>query len=247
MKLNDKVVLITDGTSSGMDIAAHLKSEGALVIPNIYPDGKNPGICEYELLTHANPASKTEITGAVQSVLDKYGRIDVVVYNNNEVVRAGLEECTDDIYDRVMDINIKSAFLYVQAAGAAMKQAKKGNFVFVSSIHDEKPTGSTFAYSIAKGALKMLAKEMVLDMGPYNIRTNIINAGPVRGDENIFYSDLSPLYEHTEERIVNHRFCTSDDIANAVLFFAADECESANGSELCLDGGFLLTYYLFPV
>jgi NAD(P)-dependent dehydrogenase (short-subunit alcohol dehydrogenase family) len=116
--------------------------------------------------------------------------------------------------------------------------------VFISSIHDEKPTGAAFTYSIAKGALKMLVKEMVLDLGPHNVRANIVNMGPMEGHDKLFYSDLSPLYEHTKERIVNARYCTFEDVANAALFFAADGCPSANGSELKLDGGFLLTYYV---
>ncbi|GHT78911.1 2-deoxy-D-gluconate 3-dehydrogenase [Spirochaetia bacterium] len=244
MKLKDRVVLITDAASPlGVEIASRLGEEGAILVLNAYPEqGFNPS--GYGLLTHADPESKASIDGAVQAILDKYGRIDVVVHNNNEVIPSTLEDCTDDVYDRAININVKSAFLYVQAVGPAMKAAKSGNFVFVSSIHDEKPLGGAFTYSIAKGALKMLAKEMVLDMGPCNIRTNIVNMGPVKGDEKRFYSDLSPLYERTAERIVNHQFGSLSDVANAVLLFAGNDCVSANGSELKLDGGFLLTYFL---
>jgi NAD(P)-dependent dehydrogenase (short-subunit alcohol dehydrogenase family) len=227
LKLKDKVVLITDGGSAlGLAIAELFRHEGAILAPS-----------------HANPVCKKEVDAAVASILTQYGHIDVVIHNNNEVIRANLEDCADEIYDEVMDINVKSAFLFVQAAGASMKQARKGNFVFISSIHDEKPNGAAFAYSIAKGALKMLAKEMVLDMGPYNVRTNIINMGPMEGHDKLFYSDLSPLYEYTKERIVNARYSTLEDVANAALFFAGDDCPSANGSELKLDGGFLLSYF----
>jgi NAD(P)-dependent dehydrogenase (short-subunit alcohol dehydrogenase family) len=66
----------------------------------------------------------------------------------------------------------------------------------------------------------------------------------MEGHDKLFYSDLSPLYEHTKERIVNSRYSTLEDMANAALFFAGDDCPSANGSELKLDGGFLLTYYV---
>ena len=123
-----------------------------------------------------------------------------------------------------------------------MKKAGKGCFVFISSIHDEKPNGAAFAYSLAKGAVKMLVKEMVLDLGPYNVRTNIVSLGPMEEDDKYFYSDLSPLYEHTKEKIVNGKFLVPEEAANAALFFASDDCPSANGSELVLDGGFLLTY-----
>jgi glucose 1-dehydrogenase len=227
LKLKDKVVLITDGASaSGLAIAERFKTEGAILAMNERP-----------------PVSKKEVDAAVASVLEKHGRIDVVIHNNNEVIRANLEDCSDEVFDQSLGINVKSAFLFAQAAGVCMKQAGKGNFVFISSIHDEKPNGAAFAYSIAKGALKMLVKEMVLDLGRCNVRANIVNMGPMEGHDKLFYSDLSPLYEHTKERIVNARCCTLEDVANAALFFAADDCPSANGSELKLDGGFLLTYY----
>jgi glucose 1-dehydrogenase len=227
LKLKDKVVLITDGASAlGLAVAECFKAEGAILA-----------------MDDCTPISKKEVDAAVSSVLEKYGRIDVVIHNNNEVIRANLEDCSDEVYDRALGINLKSAFLFAQAAGVCMKQAGKGNFVFISSIHDEKPNGAAFTYSIAKGALKMLVKEMVLDMGPCNVRANIVSMGPMEGDDKLFYSDLSPLYEHTKERIVNARYVTLEDVANATLFFAADDCVSANGSELKLDGGFLLSYY----
>ncbi|GHV69864.1 2-deoxy-D-gluconate 3-dehydrogenase [Spirochaetia bacterium] len=229
MKLKDKVVILTDGSSPlGAVIAERLKQEGAIIASS----------------GAAHAVSKKDVDGAVLSILDKYGKIDVVVHNNNEVIRANLEDCSDELYDRALNINLKSAFLMVQAAGVSMKAAKSGNFVFVSSIHDEKPTGAAFGYSIAKGALKMLVREMVLDMGPLNVRTNIVEAGPLEGDDEKFYSDISPLYEHTRERIVNGQYGTMEDIANAVLFFAGNDCPAANGSELKLDGGFLLSYLL---
>jgi NAD(P)-dependent dehydrogenase (short-subunit alcohol dehydrogenase family) len=123
-----------------------------------------------------------------------------------------------------------------------MKEKKSGTFVFLSSIHDEKPFGASFAYSMAKGCLKNLAREMVLDMGDLNIRTNVVTMGPIEDGWKPFYSDLSPLYEHTKERVRGPRLGNIDDIAEAVLYFAGDDSAFANGSELRLDGGFLLTY-----
>lgn len=247
MKLKDKVVIITDGASAaGLAIAELFKAEGAILALNVSPDSPVPDAVKNEdwgLVIHANPVCKKEVDAAVGSVMAKYGRIDVVIHNNNEVIQTGLEDCGDEIYDQAMDVNAKSAFLFTQAAGAPMKQAGKGNFVFISSIHDEKPNGAAFVYSIAKGAVKMLVKEMVLDLGRYNVRTNIVSMGPMEGHDKMFYSDLSPLYEHTRERIVNTRYSTHEDAANAALFFAGEDCPSANGSELRLDGGFLLSYY----
>jgi len=267
LKLTDKVVLITDGASpTGLAIAERFKAEGALLCLNVSRDisvsaaslaeGIDKALAvrraaaiatllaeDSGVLVHANPVVRKEVDAAVDAVLDKYGRLDVVVHNNNEVIRAALEDCGDEAFDMALEINVKSAFLFAQAAAGSMKQAEKGNFVFISSIHDEKPSGAAFAYSIAKGALKMLVKEMVLDLGRHNIRANIVNMGPIEGHEGLFSSGLSPLYEHTKERIPNMRFCTLEEVANAALFFASDDCPSVNGGSLILDGGFLLSYF----
>ena len=267
MKLKDKVVLITDGASpTGLAIAEKFKAEGAFLCLNVPRDilvsaaSLSEGIDKAlavrraaaiatllaegsGVLVHANPVVKKEVDSGVADVLDKYGRLDVVVHNNNEVIRAALEDCGDEAFDRALEVNTKSAFLFAQAAAAPMKQAGKGAFVFISSIHDEKPSGAAFAYSVAKGALKMLVREMVLDLGRHNIRSNIVNMGPMEGHEELFSGGLSPLYEHTKERIPNMRLCTIDEVANAALFFASDDCPSANGASLTLDGGFLLSYF----
>jgi NAD(P)-dependent dehydrogenase (short-subunit alcohol dehydrogenase family) len=244
MKLKDKVVLITEGASpAGLGIAARLADEGARIAVNIFPaDGAYPPAAE--LITRADPASKAQIDAAVREVLQQYGRIDVVVFNNNEVIPATLEDCDDETFDRIMAVNMKSAYLYAAAAGPSMKEAKSGNFVFVSSIHDEKPFGASFAYSMAKGCLKNLAREMVLEMGDSGVRTNVIEMGPIEGATGAFYSDLSPLYEHIPVRVRLPRLGNTGDIAEAVLYFAGDDSGFANGAELRLDGGFTLTYFV---
>jgi NAD(P)-dependent dehydrogenase (short-subunit alcohol dehydrogenase family) len=242
MKMKDKVVFITDGASpAGQGIAARLAEEGALVAANVFPAGLAPPP-QAELVTSGDPLSKAGIDTAVRRVLERYGRIDSLIFNNNELIPASLEECDDETYDRIMAVNIKSAYLYVSAAGPSMKEKRSGNFVFISSIHDEKPFGACFAYSMAKGCLKNLAREMVLDMGKFNVRTNVIEMGPMEGGWENFYSQLSPLYEHAKERVNGPRMGNIRDIAEAALFFAGDESGFANGSELRLDGGFLLTY-----
>ncbi|MCL2093245.1 MAG: SDR family oxidoreductase [Treponema sp.] len=228
MKLKDKIVLISEGDSAlGLEIAKVCKEEGAILAEH-----------------HVNPVSKAEVDGAVDKILAAYGRIDVFIHNNNRLIPSLLEDCDDDSYDEALDYNLKSAFLFVQALGSSMKRAGRGNIIFISSIHDEKPSGAAFSYSLAKGALKLLAKELVLDLGPHGVRTNIINAGPMEGDGERFKSSLSPLYEFTRERIPDLSYVAPEDIARGALFFAGDDCPSANGASLTLDRGFLLSYFV---
>jgi NAD(P)-dependent dehydrogenase (short-subunit alcohol dehydrogenase family) len=257
MKLKDKVVFITDGTNIfGRTIIGRFKEEGALVAANIFPahqsgkipqdqrilsEDKDTGAVFY---TCANPESKIEIDSAVKAVWDKFGRIDILIHNNNEINTAGIEDCSDTVFKKELNINVKSAFLYTKALETPRIKAGKGNMVFLSSIHSEKPFGS-FTYSLAKGALNMLVRELALEVGPYGIRVNVVSLGPIEGDADNFYSELSPLYEYPAERTVCRKLGTVQDAVEAVLFFADDRCAYANGSELRVDGGFLLTYFSY--
>ena len=245
MKLKDKAALITDGASkTGIAIAKRFKEEGAIVALVLGPEASQEETGQWDLILHMGADSKKDVDAAVSAVLEKYGRIDIVVHNNNEVIPESLEDCNDENFESAMAVNAKSAFLYAQAAGAAMKQAGKGCLVFVSSIHDEKPSGAAFAYSIAKGAVKMLVKELVLELGRYNVRANLLSVGPMEGHEKLFYSDISPLYEHAKEKIANGQFVRAEEVANAALFFASDDCPQATGCDLVLDGGFLYSYII---
>jgi len=189
-----------------------------------------------------DPASKQQVDGFVEDVMHAFGKIDALVHGNNDVRRLSLLECTDDEFMRAMDVNAKSAFLFTQAAGRRMKDARAGHILYMSTIHDEKPTGAAFAYSISKGAVQMLMREAAVDLGVYGICVNSIGCGPVEGDDILYESDISKLYENLDARIPMRHVGTPEDFASLALFLCGDENRFINGEDIRVDGGFLLNY-----
>lgn len=243
MKLDGKVALITDAASpSGKAIAERFSREGARLILNT-PGGTSSGPdASGVFLGNAAPADKGQIDTLVKAAVKAMGGIDILVHNNNHPRQNKLLDCTDEEFLDIMDSDAKSAFLFTQAVGRRMKKAGSGRIIFVSSIHAEKPTGCTFPYSLAKGAVKMLAKETALDLGPYGVQTNTIERGPSAGDEEIFIDgNVSYLYENLTERIPDKTLGTPEELAELALFFACGD-RVVNGADLRADGGFLLSY-----
>lgn len=242
MRLQNKVVLISDAASeSGKAIAAAFAKEGAILALN---GGEESGAFSKESTAYFSysPWKEDEAEALVAAVVDRFGRIDGLVHNQNQATKLSLLTCSDEEFEQAMDVNAKSAFLLTQAAGRRMKEAGSGAILYISTIHDEKPTGSTFAYSVAKGTVKMLARETALNLGPYGVRANLINMGPVQGDDQRFGSPLTRTYECLEQRIPLERYGTWDQLGALSIPFIGDECSWLNGADIRLDGGFYLQY-----
>ncbi|MDR2649470.1 MAG: SDR family oxidoreductase [Clostridiales bacterium] len=225
MRLSDKIILITDaGTPLGKAAAAAFTKEGAVVVA---PEAV---------------IAKTDIDKIVSDTLVKYGRIDVLAYSHDELIKSSVENSSDEQFERMILVNAKTAFLYTQAVGRAMKDAHGGNIIYFGSIHSEKPTGSAFAYSAAKAAVKMLCKEAALDLGIYNIRANIIEVGGLKGDEERFAGTVSPLYVDMTGKIPGGRPGSAEDAAKVSVFLASEDSVLLNGADIRADGALTLKY-----
>lgn len=172
----------------------------------------------------------------------EFGGLNVLLHNNDHLIPLSVEAGSEASFREVMNTNAKSAFLCAQAAGKAMAARESGCIIFISSIHAEKPSGFSFAYSASKGAVKMLAKEAALELGRHGIRVNTIEAGPIEGDDERFRSTRTTLYRSYETKVPSARLGTAEDIANVARFLASNEARCVNGADLRLDGGFLLHY-----
>ncbi|XEC96546.1 SDR family NAD(P)-dependent oxidoreductase [Paenibacillus tarimensis] len=251
MRLKNKVVFITDADSkSGKAITRRLAAEGARFILNSASAGA--GI-EPELVHCRSVGSETLvcqinlcISAEIQEVLDNaanvLGKVDVLVHNNNLVKRAAVETCEEPLFFEILNANTKTAFIATQAVGRQMTAKRSGSIIYVGSIHAEKPNGSSFAYSAAKGAVKMLSREASLMLGRHGVRVNHIEMGPVEGDDERFRSDISLLYEDFNYKVPGAVLGTHRDLADLVLFLAGDEAGYLNGADIRLDGGFLNHY-----
>ena len=252
--LQNKVVFITEADNpSGRALITRLASEGARFILNSASGGRDIQAelqhCHTEgsetVVIQIDPCKSLEVTEALEQAAAQVGTVDVLIHNNNLVEPGTVEHGDEEWFRRVLNANAKSAFVCTQAAGKQMASKNYGKVVYVSSIHAEKPTGVSFAYSASKGAVKMLAREAALKLGRHGITVNTIEFGPVEGDNDIFRSDISSLYEDYEYKVPNAVLGTHEDLAELALFLSTDQSRYVNGADIRMDGGFLMHYMDF--
>jgi 3-oxoacyl-[acyl-carrier protein] reductase len=170
--------------------------------------------------------------------------IDVLVNNAGGVggqAHRPLDEVTDEDWDRVIEINLGASFALSRAAAPAMKRARRGAIINISSgaALQASLTGVQ-AYCSAKHAVLGLTRQLAHELGPYGIRVNTVAPGFVRTNE-ATEKQWAAFGEHRQHAILEgialRRFGTPDDIARAVVFFASDLASFVNGQILSIDGG----------
>ena len=237
--LKGKTVLITDAYSpSGKAIADAFTNEGARLALNT-----NDSSCIMQFGEYCyNINSEAGAKALIEEVVHDFGAIDILVHNSNHIEPMLILESTDLRIKETFTKNAKSAFFLTQAACRFMKKQLHGSIIYVSSIHAEKPSGSSFAYSMAKSAVGMLCRETVLNLGKYGIRANVIEMGPIEGDQEVFKSEISRLYDNLDLKLNNQPTGTWEQAARLAVFLTDGNCPFMNGQCITLDGGFLLNY-----
>ena len=247
-RLEGKVALISGGArGQGAAEAVLFAREGAkVVIGDILDDeGRQVEAQIAELggdatYIHLDVTSAAEWDAAVQTALDRYGGLHILV--NNAGIGGGgvgLEDTTLEFWDRTLDINAKGVFLGTKAVIPAM-QDSGGSIVNISSIAGI--IGSRLgipAYQASKAAVRLLTKSTALQHAPDNIRCNSVHPGMiVTAMTEEILADESQRQGYLDS-IPLGRLGTVDDIANGVLFLASDDSSFVTGSEIVIDGGLI--------
>ena len=245
MRLEGKVALISGGARGQGAVEAMLFArEGAkVVIGDILDDlgrqveaeiAEVGGDATY---VHLDVASEADWEDAVQTAVNSYGKLDILVNNAGILIRANVEDTTEEDWDRIMDINAKGVFLGTKASIPAMRDAGGGSIINISSVAGLQGSPQSAAYSSTKGAVRILTKSTAVQYAKENIRCNSVHPG-------IIYTDMTSDSLDTEEgqrnwmsRVPLRRLGQSEDVANGVLFLASDESSYVTGSELVIDGG----------
>jgi glucose 1-dehydrogenase len=251
VKLQDKVVFITDADHpSGQALMRRLAQEGAHFIVNSESSGQELKAtlsnCESlgtrVRIVNIDLCNATEVSNMLSEAEQHVGTVDIMIHNRRRVAPISVEYGSESLFLDIMDTHAKAAFVCTQAVGQQMSAANTGKIIYITSIHSEKPTGASFAYSAAQGAIKMLAREAALELGRFNINVNTIELGPVEGDDETFHSDFSPLYDSYRYKVPSTVLGDNDDLADCVLYLSSEEARHVNGADIRLDGGFVLHY-----
>ncbi|WP_127088124.1 SDR family NAD(P)-dependent oxidoreductase [Aquabacter cavernae] len=178
---------------------------------------------------------------AVDSVAQTFGRLDVLVNNAGVTSTTGLLDEEEAVWDRIMDTNLKGAFLMGQAAARAMAADKQGGaIVNVASILGHRVAGQVAAYCASKAGLVQLTKSMALEWARHKVRANALCPGYVETDLNrdFFASDAGAALV---KRIPYRRLGQMSDLNGPLLFLCSDASAYVTGTSLVVDGGHLVS------
>ena len=185
-------------------------------------------------------ADSTKLGHTAFSVFARAGDIDILINNAGIMVRRSLLETEEDVWDNVIDTNLKGTYLCSQAVGRLMVEWRKGNIINISSLAGVRATPNRDAYSVAKAGVIMLTRVLACELGSYNIRVNAIAPWMVKTRMN---EDLLSDTEFTKAVLVNTplgRFGEPDDITGAALFLASDAASWITGQIVVVDGGYII-------
>lgn len=234
-----KTVLISQADSEmGQALAQKYSNEGA----NLVLIGKQKVEGDNILSIDSGFLSVKSAQEILNEAVTRFTRIDVLIINNISVERSSIESATSEWIQKQMDQNCRPYFIATKVIGAHMVSAGNGKILFVSSVHAEKPTGSAFAFSMAKGAVGMLCKEAALTLGRKNVQVNEVLLDALEGEEELFQSDTVGFHYTQETKIPRKRSGTPVEITPLCAFLTSAEADFINGSSVRIDGGHYLYY-----
>jgi len=247
MLLKDKIALVTGGSRSiGRAIALGFAREGADVAVNYeqHPEAAKEVVQEIERLGRRAVAVKADVSDSaqvramVQQVLDTFGRIDVLMNNAGIVRRVPFLELTEEVWDRVVDIDLKGVFLVSQLVAQHMvMQGRGGVIINTSSVSSEMAQANLTHYQAAKAGVYMLTRGMALELAGYGIRVNAIEPGLIETDLNRVRLTDPAIRQDRLASIPMGRLGSPDDLVGAAVYLASDMSAYATGSAVRVDGG----------
>ncbi len=242
MNVQDRVAVVTgSGQGIGLGIARVLAEAGAKVVINdLFPEKVEEAVADLQVAglevvgIAADVATAEGAEALVEGAIEAFGRVDILV-NNVGMARDGyLAKMSEENWDLVIQVNLKSQFLTCRAVAKHMMDQKFGRIINISSRAWLGGPGQA-NYAASKGAVISLTRTLALEMARFGITANAI--APALVDTPLFRG----LDEEVQERLIKtipaQRIGTPEDIGNAVLFLAADESSYVTGQTLYVCGG----------
>jgi glucose 1-dehydrogenase len=252
MKLEGKTVLITGGGQGiGQGIAYRLADEGANIVIDYVgnPEPANETIAQIEkrgrkaLAVEADISSVDQIHSMVKQAIDSLGAVDVLINNAGVEKHASIWEASEHDYDLVLNINLKGAYFASQAfVQHRMAVKKPGKIINVSSVHEDLPFPHFTSYCASKGGMKMMMRNLSIELAPYGITVNNIAPGAIETPINTALLNDPAKLKALLENIPLGRLGQVSDVAGVAAFLASSDSDYITGATIVIDGGLTWNY-----
>ncbi|MGA6098183.1 SDR family NAD(P)-dependent oxidoreductase [Stutzerimonas marianensis] len=252
MKLENKVALVTGGSQGiGRGIALRLAEEGAdLVINSRHEnDQARETLAQIRDLGRracfipADVGVVADCRRLVERAIEQMGRLDILVNNAGVQTHASFLDASEEDYDQVLDINLRGPFFLAQAFARHVRdRGHRGRIINNSSVHEELPHPNFTAYCASKGGMKMLMRNIAIELAPLGITVNNIAPGAIETPINRDLMNQPEKLDTLLQNIPANRLGQPRDVAGAVAFLASDDADYITGATLVVDGGLLWNY-----
>jgi glucose 1-dehydrogenase len=249
MSLEGKVAIVTGGNSGiGKAIALALAAEGADIVIDYVVDPNSTVEVEREIAALGNRALGVEadvskvadLQKLVDGAVSRMGRLDIMVNNAGVETRSSILDTTEEQYEKVLDINLKSAFFGTQLAAKQMiAQGGGGRIINITSVHEDWPMPGNTAYCLSKGGMRMLTRTAGVELGPYGVTVVGVGPGAVETPINISTMQDPEKMKTLDSAIPLARMARPEEIASVVVFLAGDGASYLTATTVFADGGIM--------
>jgi glucose 1-dehydrogenase len=255
MKLQGKTALVTGSSGGiGQGIAVRLAREGASVAVNYRsnPQGADETMAALKpllasgakaALVRADTGSRTDGERLVRECVEQLGGLDILVNNAGIERRAPFWEVKEEDYDAVLNVNLKGVFFLTQSFVRHRMDVKQGGKVInISSVHEDLAFPNFAPYCASKGGLRMLARDLAIELAPLGITVNNVAPGAIETPINTRLLHDPTKLRNLLGNIPAGRLGNVDDVAGVVAFLASADADYMTGATVFVDGGLIQNY-----
>ncbi len=252
-RLAGRVAIVTGaGTGIGQGIAKRLGCEGAKVIVDYVGDPAGASETRSAIekcggegaIVSADVTRSDDIRALVDTAWEKFGLADILVNNAGVEHESDFSSTQESEYDKVMAVNLRGPFFLTQLFVQRLREAKKlGRIVNISSVHEDMAFPGFATYCCSKGGLRMLMRNLAVELGPLGITVNNVAPGAIVTPINTALLNDKAKLNDLLEKIPLGRLGTPEDVAGIVAFLASKDADYVTGATFVVDGGLMRSYH----
>jgi len=249
MALNNKVAIVTGGNSGiGEAIVLGLARRGFSIVIDYVSNPETTATLEQQIAklggqsigVEADVSKLADLQKLVDTAASRFGRLDVMVNNAGIETRTSVLDTTEAQYDKVMEVDLKSAFFGTQIAAKQMiKQGGGGRIINITSVHEDWPMPGNTVYCLAKGGMRMLTRTAGVELARHNILVVGVGPGAVATPINLSTMNDPAKLAQLDAAIPLGRMARPDEIASVVGFLAGDGASYLTATTIFADGGIM--------